>query len=705
MCFGLTPAIYADDDYLEYDHEAEKARELFNQGIFYYNNYSYEAAINKFFQSLTIRGKENRVRYWLGMAFYKAGYTGKAIHEWKNIIKLGGHDSLLIQKINNIHYRKGKGIDNPVYDDYVFYTIFPNSSFTNLTQSRFPTALHADKKNRLFFLDFKLSRLSVINPNGRITDHIFNYSYLKFPGLRTIEAGVSEAGINFDFIKSPYDMVHDEKGGFWITDFEQNKIYHVNKNGKILTNIGKDSNETSTNSILGPEGITKDAYGNLYTVDTGNCRIVVHNTNGKFLFSFAQRGRNEGNLMLPSGICAGPEGTEIYVCDRGNNRISVFDHYGTYLRSFGTNFLLEPRSIDVVKSRTKTFLISDRKNVYLYKEQENLFKALFHNVSHQSFQKIKPLGTTIGHSGFLYVGDAISGKIHVFSPLKLKYVNLVVQAENIYLRDFPKVAVTTSVFTKENLPVSGLQKQNFEILENGVRKEFIVNPKDKKYENKRITILVEKTQKMYKSRRELENVLKSFLTILDPNDKARLFTYGGEKPEYNETLPYNRSVLKNTESVMKGKWENGFHLGSVLKKAINVNLDVKYKKAIIIFTASEITAEHFLPENFNVIADYAKHNFIPIYVVYIGKENMTDKNFYHYKELCRLTKGELYVYENTETFTTLLHHIDKFQNGNYTLVYNSFENTLKSGYFRNLQIIVNYKGMSGTDRNAGYPIP
>ena len=65
----------------------------------------------------------------------------------------------------------------------------------------------------------------------------------------------------------------------------------------------------------------------------------------------------------------------------------------------------------------------------------------------------------------------------------------------------------------------------------------------------------------------------------------------------------------------------------------------------------------------------------------------------------------MYLYQNKASLETAVLGFKNFQNGVYRLRYDSFGNTLKSGLFRNVEVRVGYKAMSGIDNRGGYAIP
>jgi DNA-binding beta-propeller fold protein YncE len=69
-----------------------------------------------------------------------------------------------------------------------------------------------------------------------------------------------------------------------------------------------------------------DAAGNIFVADGyGNSRVVKYDKDGRFIASVGTHGAEPGQLNTPHTIAADAKGN-IYVGDRGNSRIQVFDN-------------------------------------------------------------------------------------------------------------------------------------------------------------------------------------------------------------------------------------------------------------------------------------------------------------------------------------------------------------------------------------------
>ncbi len=84
-----------------------------------------------------------------------------------------------------------------------------------------------------------------------------------------------------------------------------------------------------------PYDAALDGLGNLYVADKGNNRVAKFTTAGQFEQSIGSNGSLPGQLTAPQGIAVGPDGN-IYVGETyPNQRISAFSPSGAFVRMFG----------------------------------------------------------------------------------------------------------------------------------------------------------------------------------------------------------------------------------------------------------------------------------------------------------------------------------------------------------------------------------
>jgi hypothetical protein len=88
--------------------------------------------------------------------------------------------------------------------------------------------------------------------------------------------------------------------------------------------------------------VTWDSQGNTYIADGYiNSRIAKVDKNGNWIKSFGEPGSGPGQFNTPHSIASDAQ-NNIYVADRENMRIEVFDTEGKYLREFRIDVPVPP---------------------------------------------------------------------------------------------------------------------------------------------------------------------------------------------------------------------------------------------------------------------------------------------------------------------------------------------------------------------------
>ena len=87
-----------------------------------------------------------------------------------------------------------------------------------------------------------------------------------------------------------------------------------------------------------------DSHGNIYITDGYvNSRVAKYDKSGDWVKSFGEPGKAPGQFHLPHAIVA-DRNNNLYVADRTNRRIQVFDTDGRFLRQFTIDVPPDPRT-------------------------------------------------------------------------------------------------------------------------------------------------------------------------------------------------------------------------------------------------------------------------------------------------------------------------------------------------------------------------
>jgi len=127
----------------------------------------------------------------------------------------------------------------------------------------------------------------------------------------------------------------DPEGNVWVVDAPGQVITKMSAAGRTLMTLGtRDKRGKTNSSFYLPTDITFAPNGELIVTDGyGNDRVVRFSKDGKYLGEFGQRGNGPGQFQLPHNVVVDAKGL-IYVSDRDNQRVEIFDSTGKYLRQW-----------------------------------------------------------------------------------------------------------------------------------------------------------------------------------------------------------------------------------------------------------------------------------------------------------------------------------------------------------------------------------
>ncbi len=141
----------------------------------------------------------------------------------------------------------------------------------------------------------------------------------------------------------------DSEGNLWAVDEGTNTIMKFSPAGRVLMVLGRraeaveeppppSSPGTQPRPQWGgfnrPTDVTWDQAGNIFVADGyNNSRVVKIDKNGRWVKTWGERGTGPSQFNILHSIASDANGN-VYVADRTNRRIQVFDSDGTFLRQF-----------------------------------------------------------------------------------------------------------------------------------------------------------------------------------------------------------------------------------------------------------------------------------------------------------------------------------------------------------------------------------
>jgi DNA-binding beta-propeller fold protein YncE len=138
---------------------------------------------------------------------------------------------------------------------------------------------------------------------------------------------------------SPYDATK----AVWVVDDYRHAIFKFTNDGKtLLQTIGTPNEHASDDKhFYRPTFMAFQPDGSFYVADGyANTRVVKFDKDGKYLTAWGEKGNGTGEApeTRPNyfnnvhGVAIDPGTREVYVNDRGNRRIQIFDEDGAFKR-------------------------------------------------------------------------------------------------------------------------------------------------------------------------------------------------------------------------------------------------------------------------------------------------------------------------------------------------------------------------------------
>jgi sugar lactone lactonase YvrE len=209
-------------------------------------------------------------------------------------------------------------------------------------QLKVPAGLTFDTKGNLYIADRGNHRVRKINKEGIITTVAGNGT----AGFSGDGGPATQASLNL-----PSGLAVDRKGNLYISDRSNNRVRMVNSRGIIKTIAGNGNEGYHGDNMLAlkatldkPFGLALDKDNNLYIADRGNNRIRKIDSSGListvagdggFYFIGDNGPSYRASIAGPTDVAVDGKGN-IYIADRNNNRIRMVDSLGMIHTIMGT---------------------------------------------------------------------------------------------------------------------------------------------------------------------------------------------------------------------------------------------------------------------------------------------------------------------------------------------------------------------------------
>lgn len=124
-------------------------------------------------------------------------------------------------------------------------------------------------------------------------------------------------------LQLPAGLTIDRQNQVYCVDYGTSKIIMFNKAGAFIRAFG--GKGTAHGLFNVPRAVGVDNNDKIYVLDSLNHRVQIFGPTGEWFSSFGGRGTEPGKFIAPSDLCIDAANNLIYVADKGNQRVQVFE--------------------------------------------------------------------------------------------------------------------------------------------------------------------------------------------------------------------------------------------------------------------------------------------------------------------------------------------------------------------------------------------
>jgi DNA-binding beta-propeller fold protein YncE len=275
------------------------------------------------------------------------------------------------------------------------------------------------------------------------------WKYNKFGTLITSWGSTGTGNGQFRF---PFGIAIDDSDNVYVVDNNNNRIQKFTASGGYLLQWG--SNGSGNGQFNFPGSIAADSSF-IYVTDESNHRVQKFGQTGSYVRQWGTNGTGNGQFQNPAGIAVDRNKNQVYVAEFYGNRIQQFSVFGDYISTISTPALNNP--VGLTTDQHGNIFVADRGNNRVVQYNDNGTNLTTFANTNANAIAINP------KNGQIYVGSNSGGILnHYGSPIGKSATIGVWRPSNqtFYLRNsntqgVSDISATVNFATSSDLPVVG----------------------------------------------------------------------------------------------------------------------------------------------------------------------------------------------------------------------------------------------------------
>lgn len=277
-----------------------------------------------------------------------------------------------------------------------------------------PAGAETDRQGRVYFLRRSDPAVFVMEPSGKVVRSFGDALFVWAHGLHVDRAGNIWAT---DCATGPSPQSQPQlqkRNPTAIAAGRGHQVYKFSPEGKLLMTIGQAGKPgMSSNQFHCPGDVITAPDGSIFISDGHgrndypNARMLKFTKDGKFIKEWGRKGKGRGEFSTPHVLAFDSRG-RLFVGDRGNDRIQIFDQEGRFLeeyKEFGS-----PSGIAITSDDTIVVTETGKRVVYIGDAKTGKVTGVLPDVWAE--------GVAADDNGNIYVGEVFRHNWRKFTRKK-----------------------------------------------------------------------------------------------------------------------------------------------------------------------------------------------------------------------------------------------------------------------------------------------
>lgn len=243
--------------------------------------------------------------------------------------------------------------------------------------------------------------------------HIFLFQRTK-PMLAEYDAkGNFLQSIGEGLFTHPHGLRIDADDNLWTTDDGNHLVLKLDPAGNVLLVLGRINTGAEANWLFNkPADVAFAKNGDIYVADGyGNSRVVKFDRDGNYIKAWGKYGTGTGEFDLPHTVAVDDQ-NRVYVGDRENQRIQIFDSEGKFIQQWtGIGY---PYGLLITPDQ-HVWMVDGGYDRIVELDRDGKILGAFGEPGHTPGQMAWGHFMAMGPDQTIYVADVLNWRFQVFS--------------------------------------------------------------------------------------------------------------------------------------------------------------------------------------------------------------------------------------------------------------------------------------------------